>query len=218
MTSGNSGFVPPLKLIQGTSREVNQKVDNLQGQRVNLAPGMFYFQPKNLTFGERVNISVISHRLHVIAFNGDKKVEESYNKESPIFKRMWNAPDTNEYRVSKGYEWLVWLADIGEVATFFPGRPSAREVSRSIHDYITKPDLRETDSHKELPYTNCFELYADFKKWKSKSSWVPYVTAIEPKPHFMPSEDIVKNAVALFMSPVINEPKYEEAPSNSVER
>ena len=203
----DDGFLPQIKLLQGTSGEIGQ-LHPQTGKPLH-AQGDYYLSLKDRNMGREVKVAVLTRRAHAIMFrNQTEKVGESFNYESPTFQEIMNTPNAKDQSITTSFsigDFLCWLPEQDNFATFFPGRKSSRPAGFEIIDFMTKPEERN-ESKKELPYTNCFIFGSVYRKFGPKfSAFCPTITPIESTPDLMPDPKLLESALAMFWKPVKEE-------------
>lgn len=206
-----SGFIPAIKLLQGTSREV---ADSAVGK-----PGDFFFQGTNL--GNRVKIIVCDRRPHAILFENNQNTMESFDPGSELWETIATTPRNYPQRIEPvhGNEWLMYICSIGEFGAMICGKASSKPMSDEIIDHITPIKQRKVAA-RGLPQTNVFEMWSKFedKLWGANNrSYACHVTALkgdEVGDITSPSENQIKTAVTIFRAPLnIPEPIAADEPS-----
>lgn len=188
-------FLPSLKLLQGVNPELKD---------AKLQAGMFFLSVRNKAVGNKVLIRVCERRAHALLLINSKKTKESFNFKSPIFQEIINTKSTSDQSIRSAWsqtDFLVWLPEEQEFASFFPGQKTLRPVGMEIVDYMT-PGVKDIK-------TNCFELFATFDSHgPTRRSWVPKIIPLDSDRQDMIPEILAfKAAHAIFMSPVSNEVK-----------
>jgi len=195
----DDSFLPSLKLLQGINPELKD---------TTLQAGMFFLSVRNKAVGNKVLIRVCERRAHALLLINNKKTKESFNFKSPIFQEIINTKSTSDQSVRSAWslgDFLVWLPEEQEFASFFPGQKTLRPVALDIIDYMT-PGKKDVQ-------TNCFELYATFDSHgPTRRSWVPKVIPLDKERQDMVPEVLTfKAAHTTFMSPVTSEAKITVA-------
>lgn len=207
----DDSFLPNLKLLQGTSPELTE------GHKA----GNFFISVRNRQIGEKCVICVVGRRAHALLMRDGKKVSESFDKDSPVFKEIINTPSTPNQSVRSSYsigDFLCYLPEEDEFVSYFPGIKSARPVSYEIIDHMTEVKHRKMESKKSLPHTNCFEMWNQMENFGPKNRcFVPHVKPLDPLQEYFPNQDDFDSAKKIFYSPVVNEVKVEEV-TDDVER
>lgn len=199
-------FLPSLKLIQGTNPEIEKGAQQ----------GTFFVTLLDRKLTNKVIITVCARRAHALLLENNKKVKESFNYASPIFKEIIATQSTKDQSVRSSYsigDFLLYLPEEDIFCTFFPGQKTLRPVAFDIIDYGTPPEGRAIDSRKNWPHTNVFTLNSEWKKYgTSFRSFIPVVTPLACDPSFWPTPEALAQPKAIFYKPVIDEMGVEEAP------
>lgn len=207
-----ANFLPALKLLQGVSEECNTEGN---------APGDYFLTVQDKNLKRKVVICIMGFRPHAMFVENGQKTMESFNEDSPVFKEIVTLakikhPSGTFAQWAAG-EFLVYIPNTFVFAVFFPGSKTARYISFDIFDHMVEIDNRPENT-KDLPYTNCFELYADMVDYKNgRKAWVPRVLPIEPLAEYFPAASAYNDAMAMFIAPIKAEAEVEEAESSDTE-
>lgn len=213
-SASNRGFVPGIKLLQGTNTEIAKEGN---------AAGDFYLSTDELNLSSRLFILVFSRRSHALLLKNREKLKESFIFTSPVYKEILGTRTDNANGIvsMNGFgDWLLWLPQYEKFVAYFCGKPSSRDISEDIADCMKPPDDRKTEIAKSKPHTPLFELFSKFETEKfgpDKKCFVPQVTPLDPTSKAssnlsLPSPETIETMVNLFQAPVLTEQQMDITP------
>lgn len=193
---GASGWLPRIQLMVSTSAAVKKPVTQGGGFPVNhyaLVKGK-----TNHDIGEAVDILSVAWRPKALDMNDD--IVTIYDPEDSEFKRIQTQSNEKDSGCMWGYEFLCWIGDLGEWATFFMASKTARNEAPSLKGLINK--LATLRSH-----------YIETAKF----SWqAPQVVACSTPLKIMPTRGALVEQLEKFNNPAVQKVERAQADSREV--
>ncbi len=191
------GFHPTLKFLTGTCKECEE--DGI--------PQNTFFA--NTPIKDPV-IIVIDWRYHAIQWQDGKKIRESFDPESPIYKgiealRLARKEKYPSLVPRTGLSFLVYILEQGQFAIFFPSAPTQRPTMGDIAKVIKPLDQRDSPAAKAAPNTHIFKLGFE-RLTNAHKTTRPTVTPLDQLPEQFagmdPGDKAIEKAIKMFKAPV----------------
>ena len=183
----SGGFVPTIKLLQTGSGECKTSPDEFRG-------GQYLIDDVNLT--DRFRATVIAQRDHALRFVKNQKDVETYDKSSSIWQDIKKTKNNFEQGINAilGTEWLLWLNEQAQFATFHAGKSATLDLTKDIVRIL------QVEGNRQIT------MYSTLKSWGTKYSAFG-ARAVETKPEELgdfptPTQEQLDSAKELFYAPV----------------